>query len=45
MHEMQTIVTDVRSVCQSVCRVGSFGSAALAKSLWSLVASVIKNFQ
>jgi len=48
MHEMQTIVTDVRGVCLSVClsrgssrrRVqcvrGSFG-AAFAKLLWPLV--------
>jgi len=31
MHEMQTILTDVRGVCQSVCpsvcRAGSFGEA------------------
>jgi len=36
MYEMQTIVTDVRGVCQSihqsVCHVGSFG-AAFVKSL------------
>jgi len=44
MHEMQTIVTNVRAVClsvrpsvrQSVCHVGSFG-AAFAKILWPLV--------
>jgi len=47
MHEMQTIVTDVRGICpvsQSVCHAaqlgftvqGSFG-AAFAKSLWSFV--------
>jgi len=41
---MQTIVTDVRSVCQSVCHVAQLGftmcesfSAAFAKSLWTLV--------
>jgi len=48
MHEMQTIVSDVCSVCLSVCLSvstrlisgftarGSFG-AAFAKSLWPLV--------
>jgi len=42
MHEMQTIVTDVCGVCQSVCLaarlhcVGSFG-AAFAKLLWPVV--------
>jgi len=45
MHELQTIVTDVRGVCLSVNlsrgstqlhRVGSFG-AIFAKSLWPLV--------
>jgi len=40
MHEMQTIVTDVCGVCQSVrqsvCHVGSF-CAAFAKSLWPIV--------
>jgi len=37
MHEMQTIVTDLRgvcpSVCQSVCHAMSF-DAAFAKLLW-----------
>jgi len=45
MHEMQTVVTDVRGVCLSVTRLnsaahtvcaGSFG-AAFAKLLWPLV--------
>jgi len=41
IHEMQTIVTDVRGVCLSrglcqQCVWGSFG-AAFAKSLWPLV--------
>jgi len=44
MHEMQTIVTDDRGVCPSVCHAaqlgftvrGSFG-AAFVKSLWPLV--------
>jgi len=40
MHEMQTIVTDVRGVCpqvcQHVCHAGSFG-AVFAKSLWPLL--------
>jgi len=51
MHEMQTIVTDVRGVYLSVCPSvslsvtrltvrGSF-SAAFAKSLWPLVSAVV----
>jgi len=42
MHKMQTIVTDVRGVCLSVCHAtravcaGSF-VAAFAKLLWPLV--------
>jgi len=45
MHEMQTIVTDVRGVCLSVCHAAqstrftvleSF-DAAFARSLWPLV--------
>jgi len=48
MHEMQTIDTDVRGVCQAVCHAaqlsltmwGSFG-AAFAKSLLPLVSSII----
>jgi len=53
MHEMQTIVTDVRSVCPSVCLsvaplnsvagacMGSF-SAAFAKPPWPLVWNVFR---
>jgi len=43
MHEMQTIVTDVRGVCLSVCPSGSSTAcvccirAAFAKLLWPLV--------
>jgi len=50
MHEMQTIVTDVRGVCLSVClscgctlhamSTGSFG-AAFVKSLWPLAIVVV----
>jgi len=36
MHEMQTIVTDVHDVCQSVHHVAGSFSAAFAKSLWPL---------
>jgi len=44
MHEMQTIVTDVRSVSLSVCHMAQLGltvrasfCAAFARSWWSLV--------
>jgi len=40
MHEMQTIVTDVRGDCLSVCHVAQLCvviRAAFAKSLWPLV--------
>jgi len=52
MHEMQTIVTDVCGVCQSVCHAaqlsftvpGSF-DAAFTKSLWPLVSHLYRVVQ
>jgi len=38
MHEMQTIVTDDRGICLSVCHAWSF-DAAFVKSLWPFVSS------
>jgi len=47
MHEIQTIVTDVRGVCQSVCHATQLGftvrgssGAAFAKLLWPLVVCI-----
>jgi len=46
VHEMQTIVTNMRSVCpyvcQSVCDVGSC-NAVFAKSLWFSCLNILFN--
>jgi len=48
MHDKQTIVTDVRGVCLSVCHAAQLGftvwgsfCAAFAKSLWLLVIIIV----
>jgi len=33
MHDLQTIVTDVHSVCQSVCHGGSTSSVSICEGL------------
>jgi len=36
MHEMQTIITDVRSVCQSVCHAAQLGFTVWGHSVQPL---------
>jgi len=47
MHEMQTIVTDVRGVCQSVCDAGSlpnhFGILLHELCIFDIIKAVVYN--